>query len=335
MYTLTLMGLDDAEVATRRLEAGHLSVGRDPSADWVVPDTEGLVSRVHCLLELRGPQVLVTDRSTNGTFLPCGARAPRDVAVPVAAGSRLRFGPYSLLVEEEAPAGTRKPAPLAPTAPIRSPEGWADAPRAIGANHPDASLVEAFCAGADLDPSEFSSEDPVELMRRVGAVYQQTVIGLATLMSERARFKTDHDLERTTIGPMNNNPFKWTPTRKLAQDLLRGRRGPFLSDAAAVRACFGDLAGHMSGLVHGANAGVAHLLNALDPDQIEEDARPEVSLLRRGPGLFWARLRARREALLGSGSEGDHEAAPLREAFNAGYAEGVAACAEARGSRSE
>ena len=46
------------------------SVGRDKSCDIIVHNE--LVSRVHCLFELREGQVGIYDKSTNGTFVMTG-----------------------------------------------------------------------------------------------------------------------------------------------------------------------------------------------------------------------------------------------------------------------
>jgi type VI secretion system FHA domain protein len=109
-------------------------------------------------------------------------------------------------------------------------------------------------------------------MRRLGAIYQQTIVGLSTLLSERTRLKAEKQFDRTTIGAIGNNPLKWAPTRRLGHDLLSERDDGFLTGPDAVRAAFEDLADHMAGTAVGANAAIEAVLGLLDPAAIEEEA---------------------------------------------------------------
>ena len=184
----------------------------------------------------------------------------------------------------------------------------------------DASLLQAFCEGAKLDASALSSEDPVEVMRRLGGIYQQTVLGLATLMGDRSRFKADYELEHTTISASDNNPFKWTPTRKLAQDLLRPSEHGFLSDADAVAATFVDLGSHLNGLAKGAQAAVAATVEALAPQTIDAQAKSQGALLKSRAAVCWSLHNQRYAALTGSeGGQG-----PVERAFAQAYVEASA-----------
>jgi predicted component of type VI protein secretion system len=286
------------EIDARLVGEGEITVGRDPSADWRLNDPDGTLSRIHCTLAVENGRLLLRDRSTNGTFLDSGERAPEGQAVELRVRDSIRLGALTILVGDppETPASAvENVVQLAPAAPAITPAAdWADGPAARPA-HRDTSLIEAFCEGARLDASSFSSEDPAELMRRIGAIYQQTVLGLSALMADRARSKAEYELERTTINAADNNPFKWAPTRKLAQDLLRKSDNGFLSDAAAVRASFEDLGEHLGALADGASAAVAAMVNALDPSAIEAEAKAQTSMLRNKTAVCWD-IHARRHA---------------------------------------
>ena len=325
MYVCRLFTQDRPfeQVEARFLDQGALVIGRDPAhADWVLPDLDGTLSRVHCVLSVTDGRLLLEDRSTNGVFLPDGKRVTGDHPVELAAGSAIRLGALSILIEEPeptalAPAATGRGLELTRVRTPVAPD-WtdADAP-AARPPHRDASLLEAFCEGAGLDASALSAEDAGEVMRRAGAVYRQTVLGLSALMADRARTKADHQLNRTTIGARDNNPFKWTPSRRVAQDLLLGHGAGFLSDAEAVRASFEDLGRHLAGVAAGADAATALALDRLSPESVDAEARRETSLLRRGPAVAWEVLGRRFRELTEGGT--------LRRAFGEAYGRADAA----------
>lgn len=285
--------------------AARLSIGRDPAADWSLDDAEGILSRIHFTLACEDDALTLTDSSTNGTFLPDGARAPRGTPVPLAARDTVRFGALTLLIDRAADGGAPDNTRIMPAAVAQPmPREWLDAPSAPAEPRPphrDESLIEAFCEGAKLDSSGLSGEDPADLMRRVGALYQQTVLGLATLMAQRAAFKGDHDLDRTTIGATDNNPFKWAPTRKLAMALLRLREPGFLSDADAVRACFEDIAHHLDGVAAGGEAALRAALDHLSPQAIETEAEAQGFSLRSRAAVY-REVHAQRHAALAAGA---------------------------------
>lgn len=324
------------QVDARLIADVPVSLGRDPGADWPVDDPASTLSRRHCVLVAEGGRLSLYDKSTNGVFLPSGERAPRDAAAVLAEGDSVRLGGFLLVVEaaSDAPIDAGATTVLTPGWRGATPVAvdWSDAEAVPAPGHRDASLIEAFCEGARLDASTLSSEDPVELMRRVGAVYQQTVLGLAALMADRAKVKRDHHLGHTTISASDNNPFKWAPSRKLAEDLLCGRESAFLSNASAVRACFEDLSRHLAGMVAGAEAAVDCATTTLDPTRIEAEARTQGSLLRSRSAVAWDVLTVHHARLVGPDGRAGGD---LQSAFSEAYARGSAAEAGPPGGPSE
>jgi predicted component of type VI protein secretion system len=275
------------QMEARLIDQGETTVGRD--ADWSLPDPDGVLSRVHLVLAVEAGRLFVCDQSTNGTYLADGERIGRDQPRELFPRDSLRLGVLDLLVDAPVASNYDTSAALQATAPLSLASEWQDAtPARLSAPaHRDISLIEAFCEGARLDASALSLEDPQDLMRRVGAIYQQTILGLATLMAERARLKSNYDLDRTTISAAANNPFKWTPTRKLAQDLLCGGDTGFLSDADAVRSSFEDLITHVNALAHGADTASSQAIQTLSPQAIEAEAKEQGSLLRSRHAVCW------------------------------------------------
>ncbi len=313
------------QIDARFLGEGQITVGRDPDADWRLHDPDGTLSRIHCTLSVENGRLLLRDRSTNGTFLDDGTRAPGGEAVELQVRNSIRLGALTILVsrppqaQTPVPEATIHPAPATPT--IAPAKEWVDGPPAR-TPHRDTSLIEAFCEGARLDASALSSEDPAELMMRIGAIYQQTVLGLAALMADRARMKAEYELERTTIGAADNNPFKWSPTRKLAQDLLRKSENGFLSDAAAVRASFQDLGNHLTALAAGDEAAVAAAGAAFAPETIEADAKSPSTMLRNRASVCWEAHTRRHAAMTAPGGGLD---AVAKRSFGDAYLRSLAA----------
>lgn len=190
--------------------------------------------------------------------------------------------------ETSPPVTPEPPAPRVEAEPMvaASPPQPAAAPVVAVAEAPalSAGLFEAFCEGANLDPREFSGEDPAAVLKRAGAVYQQMVLGLGDLLSERTSLKNEYRMIRTTVAVEGNNPFKWSPPRRVAVDLLRGSNEGFLQGPAAVRESFEDLKKHLLCLLAGMRASLASTLSALSPTRIESRLKASPMLLRGNRG---------------------------------------------------
>jgi len=146
------------------------------------------------------------------------------------------------------------------------------------------ALFRAFCEGANLDPEEFVGEDPAAVLQRAGAIYQQMVLGLGDLLSERTSLKNEYRMARTTVAPEGNNPFKWAPARRVAVDLLRGANDGFMSGPPAVRESFEDLKKHLLCLLAGMRASIASALNALSPPSVEAHLKGQSFVIKASRG---------------------------------------------------
>lgn len=314
MITLRLFREDDPDrqIDSYIMGDGDVTVGRDASAVWVIDDTDRRLSRFHCTISARNGQVSVRDTSANGVFRGADRhRLEPEVETGVQAGETLHLGNFILVVDVDRSA-IEDDANLSEShtnsAPLRNdgchartnaiPDEWAEAEAPQrpmpppGEQAGEVVMLEAFCEGAKLDPSYLTSEDPVEIMRRLGKIYQQVVLGLGDLMSERASVKSEYSLERTTIGATANNPLKWAPTHRLAVDLICERTGGFLNGSDAVKECFEDLKGHSLCLVAGSRAAVSSVLEQFDPKTIEADAKARAPLFMERSEASWRRLKS-------------------------------------------
>jgi predicted component of type VI protein secretion system len=293
MYLLRLFHeADPAQpVAAHMLRDGTTLVGRDPSADWTIPDPDCQISRHHIELECHGDAIVLRPLGANGVFLEGGARLPDGAPVPIALGGAVRFGQYRMVVDS-APFATRSGASFERTMVFAAPEphaipaDWSDAETLPPAADED-SLLEAFCEGAKLDVSALSGHEQAEIMRRAGAIYRQMVLGLSNLVGERTAAKAALHMDRTTIGAGGNNPLKWAPSRRLAADLLLGEETAFLAGPGAIRASFDEVKTHMAGIVRGYEATLRALLDQLDPAAIAEGVDRQSTFLKGRAGLCW------------------------------------------------
>ncbi len=314
MITLRLFHEDDMQ---RQLDAytlgdGEVTIGRDAAAIWVIDDPDRRLSRLHCTISVAGGQVRVRDTSANGVFRGASRlRLDPGVDTDIANNDSLHIGRYVIVVDASIRAiapDTDKTASMMDGAPMADtharsganaiPDQWLDPALATETRREgfaagsDFATLEAFCEGARLDPSYFASEDPLDLMRRLGEIYRQVVLGLGDLMYERASLKSAYSMDRTTISATDNNPLKWAPTQRLAVDLLCERNGAFLAGGEAVKECFEDLKGHSLCLVAGSRAAVTSVIELLDPAAIEAEAKAKAPLFMERSEASWRRLKA-------------------------------------------
>lgn len=140
--------------------------------------------------------------------------------------------------------------------------------RADDANR-DVDLMRAFLEGAKLDPAAVSNIPPEQLMRSLGTVYRQMVLGLGDIMSDRTSVKNEFRMSKTVVGRQDNNPFKFLPPQKVAVDLLRASDEGFLAAEPAVRASFQDVKKHIFCVLAGMRASLGATLGGLDPKAID------------------------------------------------------------------
>jgi predicted component of type VI protein secretion system len=324
MYLLRLFHESDPAqpVAAHMLRDGTTLVGRDPTADWTIPDPDCQISRHHIELECHDGAIVMRPLGANGVFLEeGGARLPDGAAVPIALGACVHFGQYRMVVDS-APFATRSGASFERTMVFAAPEphdipaDWSDAdPLPPAAD--EGSLLEAFCEGAKLDVSALSGHEQAEIMRRAGAIYRQMVLGLTNLVGERTAAKAALHMDRTTIGAEGNNPLKWAPSRRLAMDLLLGDETAFLAGPGAIRDSFDEVKTHMAGVARGYEATLQAVLDQLDPAAVAGRVDGHTAFLKGRAGLCWEAY----EKLHGDLRRriAEHGDGALRDAFVAAY----------------
>lgn len=315
MITLRLFESENPflQIDECELEEGELTIGRDPSADWPILHADACLSRKHCVVSYRAQRVSLRDTSTHGTRVGTEKReAPRGEQLEIAIGDTIHLSRYIIVVDAAVAQTPAKPLSESPLCVSMRTQ----------AHRTDATLLEHFCAGADLEMSSFAGEDPAEVMTRLGTLYRQVVNDLCDLMRDRAWVKDQFQMDRTTISSRDNNPLKWAPPHRVAVELLQEDEGGFLKGAEAVRASFADLRRHGSCLVVGSKAAVRHILDQLDPATLEAQAKRQPFALVSKHEAAWKRYRDRHAELNAESTA----AAPgsIERALRAGYQEHLA-----------
>ena len=132
--TLTVQNmerLDNGLPARIELPDRGAIIGRSPTVTWCLPDASSHISSRHCEIIFRDGQYLVSDTSTNGTFLN-GRQLT--APTPLVSGNLLTIGSYQISVIIEGAA----PPPASATAASSGWAGW-DTPGAAQQAEPPAS----------------------------------------------------------------------------------------------------------------------------------------------------------------------------------------------------
>ena len=178
------------------------------------------------------------------------------------------------------------------TPPQEPPMAWPPAPPAAGASpavgappSPSESatpagldaetLICAFLEGAGLPHARPTKEQWLAIATNLGAIFRETVQGLTDILRARGDVKGEFRLDRTTIGPMENNPLKTPPGQpplgpeEIMTLLLIRQKGAYMSPVQAVREGFNDVKAHQLAVMAGIQAALNRLLERFDPQNLE------------------------------------------------------------------
>ena len=413
--------LSPGQEPVKTLDRGSISIGRASKNDWILQDPERILSSEHCVVHYKDGGYVLTDTSTNGTFLnDSEQRIARNQAVRLKDGDHFVLGEYEITVaiadtateeEEEGPitdvalqpgltpppiaipeimpphieasadivkpsfsdlltdsrdeqdhlglahSGAGSPHPGAATEPppdTGGPEGavyeppdllipeppivpqevlpepsepssvansaslipdnWWEMPPAAPAQpvapvpeplftppprepapapQPPAPIVEpagldardllhAFLEGAGLPQLRLTDDQWTETMANLGAIFRETVRGLMDILLARGDIKGEFRLDRTAIGPVENNPLKTPPGQPPLQAehvmalLLTSQPGAYMSPVQAVHESFNDIKAHQLAVMAGIQAALNRLLARFDPGNLETRLRQSV-----------------------------------------------------------
>jgi type VI secretion system protein len=418
--------LSPGQEPAKILDRGSISIGRASKNDWILQDPERILSSEHCIVHYKGGGYVLTDTSTNGTFLnDSEQRIARNQTVPLKDGDHFVLGEYEITVaitdtDEEAEAEAEAeegpltdvamkpglmaqplaipeimpprieesadivkpsfsnlltdsrddqdhlglersvagspypgaateppddiggpegavyeppellipeppatpqdvlpalPEPPSPAADLASliPDNWWQTPSSVpvppiapvaepsftppprelalptSASPPPvpapATVVElagldardlrqAFLEGAGLPQLRLTDEQWLETMANLGTIFRETVRGLMDILLARGDIKGEFRLDRTSIGPVENNPLKTAPgqpplrVEEVMALLLASQPGAYMSPVQAVREGFKDIQAHQLAVLAGIQAALNRLLTRFDPGNL-------------------------------------------------------------------
>lgn len=171
----------------------------------------------------------------------------------------------------------RRPIPSPPPPPPSVPTAEA-APPGLDAR----SLIQAFLEGAGLRHARLNEDQLLEIMASVGAIFRETVRGLMEILLARGDVKGEFRLDRTAIGPVENNPLKTPPGQPPLRPeevmilLLIGQKDAYMSPVQAVREGFNDIKAHQLAVMAGIQSALTRLLERFDPQNLESRLQPNV-----------------------------------------------------------
>lgn len=172
------------------------------------------------------------------------------------------------------PSHPRPPAPAVaePQPPLSAPP----APTTAGSAELDAeTLIQAFLKGAGLPRARPPAERWFEIATNLGAMFRETVQGLTDILRARGDVKGEFRLDRTTIGPTENNPLKTPPGQpplgpeEIMTLLLIRQKDAYMSPVQAVHEGFKDIKDHQVAVWAGVQTALNRLLERFDPNNLE------------------------------------------------------------------
>jgi type VI secretion system FHA domain protein len=186
-------------------------------------------------------------------------------------------GPERTVVhDKQTPDWALKTRPLRPAPPATPKEpptrSMAPAPRRSAGTTADLdAAIDAFCRGAGVDPSGLSIEAQSTLLTLAGQMLRETVVGLMEGLRARQDFKSQMNLEQTTIQPAENNPLKFANSVDDAiRNLLDAHGNRYLSPVESLREGFLDLRTHHHAVVAALAVALESYLSRFSPEELEQ-----------------------------------------------------------------
>jgi len=214
------------------------------------PPTSPLASELEHLPPIR--ESFVPPKSVKETAAETGEIIPAD---------------WDVTAESEfvQPPATIQPLPVTPVEAPATPT----VPPAHGAS--TSAVLQAFLEGAGLPQLTISDAELPEFMRTLGKIFHQTVQGLREVLMARSRIKRDigtHDI--TILGPVANNPLKFSVTVEEAMFTLLTKQGPaYMPPLQALEEGFNDIKTHELAMLAGMQTALTHILQRFNPNILE------------------------------------------------------------------
>jgi type VI secretion system FHA domain protein len=170
-----------------------------------------------------------------------------------------------------------------PQPPRNSPSAGDRIPVATSPDPPPPGDFASVLSGAGLDPADVTPE----VSRAFGQILRVVVSGVMDVMRSRQQIKDEFRMRQTRVGPVENNPLKFSANVDDALHNLLVKRNPaYLPPVEAFEDAFADLRHHQIAMLAGMRAAFESMLAEFDPDRMQEEFDRQLS-----KGLVPAKLR--------------------------------------------
>lgn len=186
------------------------------------------------------------------------------------------------------------------------------------------AFMQAFCAGAGLNPALAGQRDPQELAHDLGRAVRIATDEVMRMLHDRANVKHfTKGGERTMRSATGNNPMKFLPDSDQALEaLFLSPRDGFMTGPDGFDNALKDLRAHQMGVFAALQPALAAVLDGLSPEEIEAAETTGNLLSPSKRGKNWDTFVKRWDAKAQAGEHGMLDAFLL--AFARAYAEATA-----------
>jgi type VI secretion system protein ImpI len=320
----------EKDAATSFIIGGQPQViGRGSGAGWVLPDASRFLSSSHCRISPMGNGFDICVLSANGIVLN-GKALGKGEDARLAHGDRLELGPYILkasflpagidagdktvllrrsadaydkTVIARAPKGEGRAAPQAPQRAELLPRlpAKAQPSRAAHASRSlTAEFVQAFAAGARMDPDSLAGKTDHEFAREIGGVLQRAAEGISALSRSARELRLLVASREKQRGALTEERGEGGADMLAA--LFSAAGSGYQNAEQAVADMMGDLQAHDAAVFHAMQAALFRLLNDISPVTIESETGS--SALRPKRRANWKRYAEKWERLSHSRENG-------------------------------
>jgi len=181
------------------------------------------------------------------------------------------FAPYAPPAAKADPAVEAKAeiAPRAPQPSVPPAEPPAQPAGGVPLGLVDGALLGAFVRGAGIPDVHLRQGLTPETMEAIGKLLREALQGTLDLLRARGLMKSEMRADVTMIGPVDNNPLKFTPTVEAAlAHLLAPQVRGFLPPLRAMKDAYDDLRAHQLGILAGMRAALEEVLARFAPDAL-------------------------------------------------------------------
>jgi len=145
-------------------------------------------------------------------------------------------------------------------------------PAQVGPAPSGDAILRAFCDGAGIAPAAAQAQSPEDFARMLGYCVRIATEEMMRMLQDRANVKHfTKGGERTMRSATGNNPLKFMPdTAQAIETMFVSPRDGFMTGPEGFENALKDLRQHQAAVFAALQPALAHMLEGLSPEEIEE-----------------------------------------------------------------